>query len=112
MERSFRCLPSSSALDLLEGLPVFQIWRECRQIFGVTNLRQKIEVRIFCFRLRRLKTLVLKHNFVSEVVPFVRYCHIYCIQGRNIFRGRRTREMFSTEGAIYAGISQGLGLNI
>ena len=40
-KRSFRCLPSSSALDLLEGLPVFKTWRECRQRFGDTNLAQK-----------------------------------------------------------------------
>ena len=37
---------------------------------------------------------------------------IYCTQGRNISRGRRPREIFSAEGAMYAGISQGLGLNI
>ena len=40
-KRRFRCLHSSSALDLLEGLPVFQIWRECRQRFGDTNLPKK-----------------------------------------------------------------------
>ena len=77
MEKSFRCLLSSSALNLLEGLPVFQIWHECRQRFGDTNLAKKIDVRFFCFRLRRLKTLVLKNHFVSEVVPFVRYCYMY-----------------------------------
>ena len=39
--------------------------------------------------------------------------YLYCTLGRNIFRGRRPREIFSTEVAIiYAGISQGLGLNI
>ena len=71
-----KCLPSSSALDLLERLPVFQIWCEYRQRFGDTNLAKKIDVRIFCFRLRRLKTLVLKNHFVSEVGPFLRDCHI------------------------------------
>ena len=76
-KRSFRCLPSSSALDLLEGLPVFQIWHECRQRFGHANLEKKIDVRIFCFRLRRLKMVVLKNHFVSEVGPFLRDCHIY-----------------------------------
>ena len=31
-----------------------------------------MDVGIFCFRLHRLKTLVLKNHFVSEVGPFLR----------------------------------------
>ena len=41
-KRSFRCLHSSSALDPLEELPVFQIWCECGQRYGDTNLAKKI----------------------------------------------------------------------
>ena len=41
LEESFRWLPSSSALDPLEGVLVFQIWRECRPRFGDTNLAKK-----------------------------------------------------------------------
>ena len=45
--------PLSSALDPLEGLPVFQIWRECRQIVGDTNLAKKIWRQNFLFQVRR-----------------------------------------------------------
>ena len=67
-------------LDFLEGLPVFQIWCECRQRYGDTNLAtKKLTSEFFVFRLRRLKTLVLKNQFVREVGCFLRAGHIYCI---------------------------------
>ena len=37
---------------------------------------------------------------------------LYCTKGRKISRGRRPRKIFSTEGTIYADISQGRVLNI
>ena len=63
-------MPSSSALDPLEGFLVFQIWRECRSTFGDTNSAKKFDVRIIFFRLGRLKTLVLKNHIVREVGCF------------------------------------------
>ena len=38
--------------------------------------QKKFDVRIFCFRLGRLKTLVLKNHFVCEVGFFSRAGHI------------------------------------
>ena len=62
----------------LEGLSVFQSRHERRQTFGDTNLAtKKIDVRISCFRLGRLKTLVLKNHFVQEVGDFLRAGHIF-----------------------------------
>ena len=72
------CLLSSSALDPLEGLPVFQIWRECRKRFGDTNLAtKKFTSFFFVFKLRRQKTFVPKNHFVRKVDCFLRAGHIY-----------------------------------
>ena len=51
--------------------------------------------------------------YIINIQPFcVEYRYILHTQGRNISLGLRPREIFSTKSAIYAGISQGLGLNI
>ena len=77
MKKRFRCLPLSSALDPLEGLPVFQIWRRCRQIVEDTNLAKKnLMSEFFLFQIRRLETLVPKNHFVREVALFPRSGHI------------------------------------
>ena len=69
-------MPSSSELDPLEGLAVFQIWRECRPRFGEAVLAiKKFASEFFCFRLRRLQTVVLKNHFVREVGSFLRAGH-------------------------------------
>ena len=39
-------------------------------------MAKKIDVRIFCFGLGRLKTLVLKKHFVCEMASFLRAGHI------------------------------------
>ena len=65
-------------LDPLEGLPVFQIWRECRQIVGDSYLaKKKLTSEFFLFQVRRLETLVPKNHFVREVAPFPRSGHIF-----------------------------------
>ena len=38
--------------------------------------QKKIDIRIFCFGLGRLKTLVLKKHFVCEMACFLRAGHI------------------------------------
>ena len=43
------------------------------------NLAKKIDVRFFCLRLGRLKTLELKNHFVREVGCFLRAGHIYLV---------------------------------
>ena len=64
-------------LDPLEGLPVFQIWRECRQRLEIPIWQQKkLTSEFFCFRLGRLKTLVLNNHFVRKVGCFIRAGHI------------------------------------
>ena len=50
--------------------------------------------------------------YILNIQPSEWNIGIYCIQGRNISRGRRPRKIFSTEGTIYADISQGRVLNI
>ena len=45
--------------------------------------QKKFDVRIFCFRLRRLKTLVLKNHYVREVGCFLRAGHILCSTSRD-----------------------------
>ena len=75
----YRWLPSSSALDPLQGLSVFQIWRECRPRFGDPNLAKIVLLKLeFFSRLGRLKMLVTKNHFVREVGCFPISCHI-CI---------------------------------
>ena len=76
MKKKFWCLPLSSVLNPLKGLPVFQIWRECRQIVGDTNLAKNLMSEFFLFQVRRLETLVPKNHFVCEVAPFPRSGHI------------------------------------
>ena len=41
-DKFYRWLPSRSALEPLEGLPVFQTWYECRPRLGDTKLTKKI----------------------------------------------------------------------
>ena len=63
-------------LDPLEGLQVFQIWREYRQIVGDINLAKKIDVKIFCFRYAETINGCTKKYFVREVAPFPRSGHM------------------------------------
>ena len=42
-------------------------------------MAKKIDVRIFCFKLRILKPLVLINHFVREVGCFLRAGHIYLL---------------------------------
>ena len=75
-------LASSSALDPLEGLLVFQIWCECRPRFGDTNLAKKNLT--LKFRLGMLQTLLLKNHIVREVGCFLISCHI-CVHKNLVF---------------------------
>ena len=62
-------------------------------------------------RLVTILSLLVKYLVIFHADPCNK-SYILHTQGWNISRGRRPREIFSTEGAIYTGISQGLGLNI
>ena len=64
-------------LDPLEGLPVFQIWRDCiGHGLEIPIWQQKKRDGNTIFQVRYIKTLVLKNHFVREVGCFPRADHI------------------------------------
>ena len=57
-------------------------------------------------RLVTILSLLVKYLVIFHADPCNK-SYLYCSQGRNISQGRRSRKIFATEDAIYAGISQG-----
>ena len=55
--------------------------------------QKKFDVRIFCFRLRRLKTLVLKNHYVREVGCFLRAGHILFTEQPTKFTNNSQRNL-------------------
>ena len=65
-KRSFRCLPLSSPLDPLEGIPVFQIWHRVGKDLRIRTYLEKNLTSEFLFQVTLTKTLCSEYHCVSE----------------------------------------------